>query len=147
MPNPMVKIFVSAKAMTGYLPVSTESLNAKAISRGLFQLKNSSLLRPGLAYEDTVVAKPDRQGILWYESTAKMSAYSSIRIACTQGDFETLENYLNEMESCGCGISGSLEHRVALITIPPDVPYQKILDLAKLLGSGFIVRQMARRKA
>jgi hypothetical protein len=144
----MIKIFVDPEAESDGIPLATESLNATEVTSGVYELRNSSIFRPDLAYGDLVEALPDEQGNLWFDRHVQRSGFSVIRVAVackqTENFFEVMEQHQAE----GAGVTASTSEGMAFgtVTLPPGMNLAEVAGkLARQLGTACTVRILAAR--
>jgi hypothetical protein len=146
--NPMIKIFVDQEAESDGIPLATESLNAREVDSGVFELRNSSILRSDLAYGDLVEALPDERGNLWFDRHVQRSGYSVIRAAIASEHTENFFEVMEQLQADGAGVTASTSEGIAFgtVTLPPEMNLAEVASkLTRQLGTACIVRILAAR--
>ncbi len=144
----MIKIFVDPEADSDGIPISTESLNARKVASGVYELRNSSIFHPDLAYGDLVEALPDERGNLWFDRHVQRSGYSVIRAAIASEQIENFLEVMEQLQAEGAGVTASTAEGVAFgtVTLPPKMNLAEVTGkLARQLGNACTVRILAAR--
>ena len=144
----MIKIFVDPEADSDGIPLATESLNAREVASGVYELRNSAIFRPDLAYGDLVEALPDEQGNLWFDRHVRRSGYSVIRAAVASEQAEYFLEIMEQLQAEGAGVTASTSEGLAFgtVTLPPEMNLAEVAGKLTLqLGTACTVRILAAR--
>ncbi len=144
----MIKIFVEPEATADGIPIATESLNAREVESGVYELRNSSIFRPDLAYGDLVEALPDELGNLWFERHVQRSGYSVIRAAIASEQTDNFFEVMEQLQADGAGVTASTSEGIAFgtVTLPPEMSLAEVASkLTRQLGTECTVRILAAR--
>ncbi len=147
--KPMIKIFVDPEADSDGIPLATESLNAREVDLGVYELRNSSIFCSDLAYGDLVEASQDERGNLWFERHVHRSDYSVIRAAIASEQTENFFQVMEQLQADGAGVTASTSEGVAFgtVTLPPEMNLAEVANrLTRQLGTACTVRILAARK-
>lgn len=126
-----VKILFDLERDDDYPPFGVESIWALKIVDGMFRIDNIPFYVRGLALGDVVRARPTSDGALQFDSIAKTSGHSTLRVVF----FETgnREDFCKELEALGCQWEGAYEPSLIAVDVPPSSDLPVVL---KILADG-----------
>jgi hypothetical protein len=121
----------------GYPPISVESLNARRVENGQFELLNTPFFAKDVAYGDLVTAALGADGRLIFEACTKFSGFKAISIILLDDSLDI--ELLDLLRGLQCVIEyGEFgELRMVAVGIPGTVDYTPIknsLDAYERLG-------------
>jgi hypothetical protein len=144
----MIKIFVDPEADSDGIPLATERLNAREVAPGVYELRNSSIFHPDLAYGDLVEALPDERGNLWFDRHVQRSGYSVIRAAIASEHTESFLEVMEQLQAEGAGVTAATSEGIAFgtVTLPPEMNLAEVAGkLTRRLSTACTVRILAAR--
>ena len=96
------KVFFPLEVDDGYPPVGVESLNAKKLGNGKFQLDNTPFFFEGISLGDVVSADliPDSDERYWFDEVLVQSANQSLSIILI--DINRSDEIAQRLKSFGC---------------------------------------------
>lgn len=126
-----VKILFDLERVDDYPPFEVESVWAVKIVDGMFRIDNIPFYVRGLALGDVVRAKPMADGSLQFDSIAKSSGHSTLRVVFFEADIR--EEVCKEIEALGCQWEGAYEPSLIAVDVPPSSDLSAVL---KVLADG-----------
>jgi hypothetical protein len=126
-----VKILFDLERVDDYPPFEVESVWAVKIVDDMFRIDNIPFYVRGLALGDVVRAKPTCDGALQFESIAKTSGHSTVRVVFFEAGIR--EDFCKEIEALGCQWEGAYEPSLIAVDVPPSFDLAAVL---KLLADG-----------
>jgi hypothetical protein len=126
-----VKILFDLERVDDYPPFEVESVWAVKIVDGMFRIDNIPFYVRGLALGDVVRAKRTGDGALQFDSIAKSSGHSTLRVVFFEADIR--EGFCKEIEALGCQWEGAYEPSLIAVDVPPSSDLSAVL---KVLADG-----------
>lgn len=126
-----VKILFDLERVDDYPPFEVESVWADKIVDGMFRIDNIPFYVRGLALDDVVRAKPTSDGAWQFDSIAKTSGHSTLRVVFFESDIQ--EAFCKELEALGCQWEGAYEPSLIAVDVPPSSDLSMVL---KVLADG-----------
>jgi hypothetical protein len=121
-----VKIEFPLAVDDGYPPINVESLNAKPVENGQFEILNSPFFVEGVAYGDHVAAVEHQNGRLVFEATTAFSGFKAISIILFDDSLDV--ELLDLLRGLQCVIEygefGNL--RMVAVGVPGFIDYSPI---------------------
>lgn len=114
MPKKQVRVYFEVKDG----PVGSESLWAKPVRPGEYQLDNIPFFANGVALRD-IVRTEDRDGKPWFVEVVRSLGHSTIRILFSPEYNST--KLLMKLQQIGCGIERSSVPEHVAVDVPPTV--------------------------
>lgn len=131
----LVKIFFHLEQdEDGYPPVATESLWAKKVPGGGYQLDNVPFYAKGVSWNDIVEAEPDEDGALNYKKVIRQAGHSTIRVIVF--DAAEVSPLRKELEKLGCDSEQDYVPQLMSVDIPPAEGIRNIWSLLEQGLSG-----------
>jgi Domain of unknown function (DUF4265) len=131
------KIEFPLQVEDGYPPISFESLNARPVEDGRFEILNTPFFSENVAYGDVVIALRHQDGRLVFDAVVTFSGFRSISIILFDDSLDA--HLLDILRGLQCVIEygefGAL--RMVAVGIPEAVDYDPIrasLDEYERLG-------------
>jgi hypothetical protein len=123
-----VKIFFSLEQdEEGYPPVAMESLWAKEVSTGLYEIDNIPFYVVGISFGDLVEATLDHSKLMTFVRLKQASAHSTIRVILFKKEART--ELVEKLEKLGCSWEGGSVSTFLSIDIPPEVIFMSVLNV------------------
>ena len=136
-PTINAKIEFRLQIEDGYPPISVESLNARQVESGQFEILNTPFFVKNVAYGDRVTAIQQQDGRLIFEACTVYSGFKAISIILLDESLDV--GVLDLLRGLHCVIEygefGDL--RMVAVAVPPSVDYTPIrhsLDEYERLG-------------
>lgn len=126
--NDFVKVFFHLEQdEDGYPPVATESLWAKRVPEGGYQLDNVPFYAKGVSWNDIVEAQVDDEGALYFTKVIRPSGHSTIRVMIfNEAEVSPLRK---ELEKLGCDSERDYVPQLISVDIPPAVDIRNVWNL------------------
>ena len=122
-----VKILFDLERVDDYPPFEVESVWAVKIVDEMFRIDNIPFYVRGLALGDVVRAKPTGDGAFQFDSIAKSSGHSTLRVAFFEAEIR--EGFCREIEALGCQWEGAYEPSLIAIDVPPSSDLSAVLKI------------------
>lgn len=108
---------------SGWPPAESEGLWAEALGDGRFRVDNTPWFVRGVSTDDTVMAAPDADGVLWFVETLERSGHQTIRViprvdGPLGGDQQLVLDAFAPLGVAGEGFGQAL--RIVALDIGPD---------------------------
>lgn len=130
-----VKIYVNSDRQSRLMRIGTEAMWADHFADNIYILKSTPLARVNLAFDDEVICRRDDEGLLRFVRRRKASTYSTFRIYPTQVlglEPSKYEALLDDIQSCGCGVSDLPGVLIACVSVPINIDLRKLVAHASL---------------
>lgn len=122
-----VKIFFDLDRDDDYPPFEVESVRAVKIVDGMFRIDNIPFYVRGIALGDVVRATLTGNGALHFDSIAKTSGHSTLRIVFFEAN---VRDYVcKELEALGCQWEGAYEPSLIAVDVPPSSNLAAVLKI------------------
>jgi len=109
----------------GYPPVSSESLWATPIGKGLYRLENVPFFAREVSYQD-IVAVETVDGRHWFKEVIEPSGSSTLRVVVF--DISYRHRVIERLRQYGCSIEVSYTPKLFSVEVPKEAPYDEIID-------------------
>jgi Domain of unknown function (DUF4265) len=116
----------------GYPPVAVESLWANPVGNA-FEIDSIPFFTSDATVGDVVYALADQNGAFWYDSMAKESNNSLIRLAFLKPEFTP--NVAEKLRLFGCSTEGLQAYKMIAVNIPNDADIRVVQEYLELQSS------------
>mgnify|MGYP000855952140 FL=1 len=123
--EPFVKVrFALEPDEGGWPPVNSEGLWALKVAEHLYKIDNVPWFVRNLAACDVVVARPDQEGVLWFEEKHQWGGHLTLRVVL-HGAIDVAESlrlFIDLLKPYGVSVEGIVQYGMAAVDVPPGVP-------------------------
>lgn len=114
----------------GYPPVKVESVWAKAISGGLYEVDNIPFFTRDATVGDRITVRKDEYGNLWFREAAERSTHSLIRVVFF--DRDCIEDVIKKLREIGCNTERMRPYNLVAVDVPDSVSLEAVQDFLEL---------------
>ena len=106
--------------------IAEETVWAKPLENGLYQIDNIPFYAPNLSNKDIIAVEND-EGVLYFDDLIEASGHSTVQIIFF--DDSKSKDLLKKLEEIGCKWEGMKEQPYYTVDIPLDVDYNTVKDI------------------
>lgn len=127
----LVKIkFPLSQDDTSYPEISEESLWARPCGNGIYEIDNIPFFVKRVSCGDKVLARPNNEGVLYYQKHVSFSKHSTYRLVIF--DQQKVPLVRDELEKMGCSSELSHVSKLIAVDVPPEVAVSKVVQYFKV---------------
>lgn len=106
--------------------IAEETIWAKPLENGLYQIDNIPFYAPNLSNKDIIAVEND-EGVLYFDDLIEASGHSTVQIIFF--DDSKSKSLLKNLEEIGCKWEGMKEQPYYTLDIPSNVNYKTVKDI------------------